>query len=188
MAAVLVEYLDDAEPLTFEEVAFQCRIDDDDERDFVERIVIPGARQAAESKSGAAIRKARYVERLSGFPLAEISLSVGQIIRVDSIEIRDASGATTTLDADAFELVQLGREALLVPEGQARWPFARAVTITYQAGVDLARYPSVRTWMLLAAAWAYDHRELFSEGQPIGEMPGGYADVLLNPITVPPRF
>lgn len=111
MAAVLVEYLDDAEPLTFEEVAFQCRIDDDDERDFVERIVIPGARQAAESKSGAAIRKARYVERLSGFPLAEISLSVGQVIRVDSIEIRDASGATTTLsDKSQFLMIGMVRQ------------------------------------------------------------------------------
>lgn len=188
MAAVLVEYLDDAEPLTFEEVAFQCRIDDDDERDFVERVVIPGARQAAESKAGAAIRKARYVEHLSGFPPAEVPLSVGQVISVDSIEIRDALGATTTLDAGAFELVQLGRETLLLPAGQARWPYARAVTIKYQAGVDLARYPSVRSWMLLAAAWAYDHRELYSDGQPMGEMPGGYSDVLLNPITVPPRF
>lgn len=188
MAAVLVEYLDDAEPLSFEDVAAQCRIDDDAEREFVESVVIPGARQAAESKSGAAIRKARYVERLAGFPLGEFPLSVGQALSVDSVEVRDASAGTTTLDPGAYELVQLGRETLIAPSAAARWPHARAVTITYQAGIDIALYPSVRSWMLLAAAWAYDHRELFSEGQAIAEMPGGYADVLLLPITVPPRF
>ncbi|MGU7780526.1 hypothetical protein [Burkholderia sp. PU8-34] len=188
MAAVLVEYLDDAEPLTFEDVAVQCRIDDDDEREFVERLVIPGARQAAERKSGAAIRKARYVERLAGFPAGEFPLSVGQVLSVDCIEARDASGAPTALDPRTYELIQLGRETLCAPLGDARWPGAHAVTITYQAGIDLAKHPSVQSWMLLAAAWAYDHRELFSEGQTIAQLPDGYADLLLDSITVPPRF
>lgn len=188
MGAVLVEYLDDAEPLTFEDVAVQCRIDDDDERQFVERIVIPGARQAAENKSGAAIRKARYFERFAGFPAGEFPLSVGQVLRVESIASRDALGATTKLDPGAYELIQLGRESLLVLPTDVRLPSARAWTVTYQAGIEIDKYPSVRSWMLLAAAWAYDHRELFSEGQTIAPMPDGYADLLLDPITVPPRF
>ncbi|AOI88977.1 hypothetical protein [Burkholderia pseudomultivorans] len=188
MAAVLVEYLDDVEPLTFEEVAIQCRIDDEDERQFVENIVIPGARQAAERKSGAAIRKARYVERLAGFPAGEFSLSVGQVLGVDSIEARDATGFASTLDPGGYEVVQLGRETLCAPLGTARWPHASVVTITYRAGIDIDKHPSVRSWMLLAAAWAYDHRELFSEGQTVAQMPDGYADLLLDSITVPPRF
>lgn len=188
MAAVLVEYLDDTEPLTFEDVAIQCRIDDDEERDFIERTVIPGARQAAERKSGAAIRKARYFERLAGFPVGDFPLSVGQVLRVDSIEMRDGTGTASTLDPKGYELVQLGRETLCALHGATHWPNARAVTITYQAGVDIEKHPSVRSWMLLAAAWAYDHRELFSEGQAIAQMPDGYADLLLDSITVPPRF
>ncbi|WP_034207206.1 hypothetical protein [Burkholderia cepacia] len=188
MAAVLVEYLDDVEPLTFEEVAMQCRIDDDDEREFVENIVIPCARQAAERKSGAAIRKARYVERLAGFPAGEFSLSVGQVLSVDSIEARDATGSASKLDPSGYEVVQLGRETLCAPLGAARWPSASVVTITYQAGIDIDEHPSVRSWMLLAAAWAYDHRELFSEGQTVAQIPDGYADLLLDSITVPPRF
>ncbi|WP_334068752.1 hypothetical protein [Burkholderia cepacia] len=188
MAAVLVEYLDDAEPLTFEDVAVQCRIDDDDERAFIERIVIPGARQAAERKSGAAIRKARYVERLAGLFAGEFPLSVGQVRSVDSIEARDVSGTASTLDPSRYELVQLGRETLCALLGEAHWPSARAVTITYQAGIDIDKHPAVRSWMLLAAAWAYDHRELFSEGQGIAQMPDGYTNVLLDSITVPPRF
>ncbi|GAB5100502.1 head-tail connector protein [Caballeronia sp. HLA56] len=189
MAAVLVEYLDDAEPLTFNEVAAQCRLDDDeDEREFIEQIVIPGARQAAESKSGAAIRKARYVERLAAFPPGAFSLSVGQVLSVDSFAFRSACGESTTLATSTYELVQLGRESLLAPLNGSQWPDAMALTITYQAGIDLSRYPSVRSWMLLAAAWAYDHRELFARGQAVMAMPGGYADVLLAPICVPTRF
>ncbi|MDR5756498.1 hypothetical protein [Caballeronia sp. LZ035] len=187
MAAVLLEYLD-VEPLTFEDVAAQCRIDDEDEREFIERIVIPGARQAAESKSGAAIRKARYVERFAGFPQGDLVLSIGQILTVDSIQSRTASEALTTFDPNSYETVQLGRETLLTLFNGSSWPTASAVFITYQAGIDLERYPSVRSWMLLSAAWAYDHRELFANGQAIAAMPGGYADVLLAPICVPARF
>ncbi|WP_175692701.1 hypothetical protein [Burkholderia ambifaria] len=187
MAAVLVEYLDDAEPLSFEDVAGQCRIDDDDEREFIEHIVIPGVRQAAESKSGAAIRKARYVERLGAFPNGEIPLSVGQVFAMDAVAIRSMSGECLTLSDVQFELIQLGRETLLAPVG-GRWPAVGAPMLTYRAGVDLDHFPSVRSWMLLASAWAYENRELFSAGQSVVAMPGGYADALLNPITVPPRF
>ncbi|MBF3934799.1 hypothetical protein ISG13_18245 [Burkholderia pseudomallei] len=188
MGAVLVDYLDDAEPLTFEDVAIQCRIDDDDERAFVERVVIPGARHAAERKSGAAIRKARYVERLAGFPGQDFPLSIGQVLCIERVETRDAAGMTSILDLRAYELVQLGRESLCAPLGTGHWPSAQAVTLTYQAGIDIDKHPSVRAWLLLAAAWAYDHRELFSEGQTIAQMPDGYADLLLDSITVPPRF
>ncbi|WP_412526095.1 hypothetical protein [Burkholderia lata] len=187
MAAVLVEYLDDAEPLSFEDVAAQCRIDDDDEREFIEHVVIPGVRQAAESKSGAAIRKARYFERLGSFPKGEISLSVGQAFAMDTVVVHLMSGERVMLSEAEFELVQLGRETVLVPL-RGHWPTVGAPTLTYRAGIDLEYFPSVRSWMLLAAAWAYENRELFSSGQSIVAMPGGFADVLLIPITMPPRF
>ncbi|AXF20541.1 hypothetical protein CUJ89_08635 [Burkholderia pyrrocinia] len=187
MGAVLVEYVNEAEPLTFEDVASQCRIDDDDEREFIEQVVIPGVRQAAESRSGAAIRKARYLERLGSFPKDEISLSVGQVFAMDAVAIRSMSGERSTLSEAQFELIQLGRETLLAPVS-GHWPAVGAPTLTYRAGIDLDRFPSVRSWMLLAAAWAYENRELFSSGQSVVAMPGGFADALLNPITVPPRF
>lgn len=190
MAAVLVEYLDEAEPLTYDDVAAQARIDGNDEQDFVTSVVIPAARQAAETKSGAAIRKARYTERLAAFPAGEFPLSVGQVTEVESVTWRSASGDTAPLDQSLYEVIQAGRETLLAPLGK-RWPRAVAVTITYQAGTDLAKFPSVRTWMLLAAAWAWDQRELFlvaQTRQAVMEMPAGHADTLLHPITVPPRF
>jgi uncharacterized phiE125 gp8 family phage protein len=191
MAAVLVEYLDAAEPLSFEDVAAQARIDGEEERDFVESVVIPGARQAAETKTGAAIRKARYIERLPAFPAGDFPLSIGQVTAVDSVTWRSASGDTLVLDPSLYEVIQEGRETRLAPIGTTPWPNASAVTITYQAGADLAHFPTVRSWMLLAAGWAYDQRELFALAQgrqAIEEMPSGFADALLAPITVPPRF
>lgn len=189
MSAVLVEYLVDAEPLTFDEVAAQCRIDDDSERAFIERIVIPCARQAAETKSGAAIRKARFVEQLAGFPPGAFSLTIGQVMSVESVSYRAAdSEVRTKLDERDYELIQTGRESVLGPCSSMGWPNASGIKIQYQAGINIARYPSVRSWILLAAAWAYEHRELFAKGQAITAMPDGYADVLLAPICVGPRF
>jgi uncharacterized phiE125 gp8 family phage protein len=190
MAAVLVEYIDEAEPLTYEDVAAQARIFGDDEQDFVTSIVIPGARQAAETKSGAAIRKARYTERLAAFPVSDFPLSVGQVSKVECVTWRSPSGDTATLDPSSYEVIQAGRETLLAPLVR-HWPRATAVTITYQAGTDISKFPSVRAWMLLAASWFYDNRELFllaQTRQSVMEMPAGFADTLLDPITVPARF
>ncbi|MPW17880.1 hypothetical protein GCT13_13270 [Paraburkholderia sp. CNPSo 3157] len=190
MGAVLVEYLDDMEPLTYEDVAAQARIDASDESSFITSIIIPGARQAAETKSGAAIRKGRYTERLPAFPVGDFPLSIGQVTEVESVSWRSASGETATLDPSSYEVIQVGRETRLAPLG-SQWPRAAAVTFTYQAGTDLDKFPSVRAWMLLAAAWFYDNRELFliaQTRQAVMEMPTGFADALLHPITVPPRF
>ena len=186
MAAVLVEYLEDAEPLTFGDVARQCRIDGNDEREHIETVVIPTARQAAETKSGAAIRKARYVERLAVFPQGEFSLAIGQVEDVESVVWRSPGEATSPLPPALYEVVQAGRDTYLAPTSAMGWPTATAVTITYVAGTDLEKFPSVRSWMLLAAAWVYEQRELFGSGQV--EMPSGFAEMLLAPITVSPRF
>ncbi|PVX86475.1 hypothetical protein [Paraburkholderia unamae] len=190
MGAVLVDYLDDVEPLTYEDVVNQARIDGDDEEDFITTIVIPGVRQTAETKTGAAIRKARYTERLAAFPAGDFPLSVGQVTEVESITWRSVTGVNATLDPTAYEVIPSTRETRIAPLG-SHWPRATAVVITYTAGADLSKFPSVRSWLLLAAAWAWDQRELFllaQTRQAVMEMPGGYADALLDPITVPPRF
>lgn len=187
MGAVLIDYLDDREPITFDDVAAQCRLDDDDERSFIERFVIPGVRHAAESKSGAAIRKGRYVDRLSILPQREIPLSVGQVFAIDTAAFQSATGQHFMLSEAQFDLIQLGRETLLAPR-EGDWPSVETITLTYRAGIDLNRFPSVRCWLLLAAAWAYENREMFLAGRFVATLPGGYVDELLSPITVPPRF
>jgi len=46
----------------------------------------------------------------------------------------------------------------------------------------------VRQYLLLAAAWAYRHRELLVLGQTLNELPERYLLTLLAGITVPPRI
>lgn len=186
MPAVLVEYLED-EPVSLEAFDAQARVISDDERQYVESVILPGARQAAETRSGAAIRSARYAERLVRFPAGEIILSIGQVTEIERIEWRDSRGVMVPLVPEAYELVSDGRESRLAMLGGGAWPVASAVKILVKAGTDLEKHPSVRQWILLAAAWMYEQRELFG-AKEIFEMPQGYADGLLASIAVLPRF
>ncbi|MBI3690120.1 MAG: phage gp6-like head-tail connector protein, partial [Mycolicibacterium aromaticivorans] len=60
---------DDAasEPVSLDEAKVQARIDSDltDDDGFIQATLIPGARQLAETRTGAAIRPARYRQRLT---------------------------------------------------------------------------------------------------------------------------
>ena len=60
--------------------------------------------------------------------------------------------------------------------------------VTYLAGIDIEDRPSVRQYLLLAAAWAYRHRELLVLGQTLNELPERYLLTLLAGLTVPPRI
>ncbi|MDF3837148.1 hypothetical protein P3W85_29955 [Cupriavidus basilensis] len=186
MPAVLIDYLAD-EPISFADFEGQSRVDGDEEQAHITGVVIPAARQTAETRSGAAIRPGRYRERLPGFPPTDFPLSIGQVTEIESVQWRASEGDFVTLSTNAYELLDEGRESRLAPAPGFSWPHAVAVLITYKAGTDLEKHPSVRQWLLLAAAWMFEHRELYGT-QSIVEMPQGYADGLLAPITVLPRF
>lgn len=200
----LVEYLSDGdEPVTLAEVKANSRIDFPDDDVFIADVLIPAARQAAEVRSGASIRRARWVQRLPAFPKLGRAIPITHtlVFQVESVTYLPqgttagdaASRASLTLGTDV-EVTRIENEILVVPTA-ADWPSAgqslRAVEITYTAGLtqsDMAvRYPSVRHWILLAIAWAYEHRELFV-AQGFTALPDGYATTLLDPIAVRPRF
>lgn len=178
MAAVLIEYLpDSAEPLTLEEVKVWCRVDGDDEDALIENLVIPAARQLAETRTGAAIRKGRYRDILPS--LANYPLSLGQAIKIESVTVDDELVAP-----EQYALRQLGRESVIDAPA-----FVGATgAVVYTAGIDMEKFPAIKGWLLLAAAWAYDQRELLIRGQAVAEMPASYADALLVPLSQPPRF
>lgn len=178
MAAVLLQYLPDSqEPVTVDEVKANCRILHDAEDAFIEDVIIPAARKLAETRAGAAIRPARYEDILPS--LERYPLSLGQVYEVEKVAV-----AGVELDAAAFSLIDLGREALIDAPG-----FADAIaTVTYKAGVkDMLKEPGLKAWLLLAAGWFYQQRELFVKGQAVQQMPRSFVDALLDPITQPPR-
>ena len=185
------------EPLTYEDVVAQCRLDPDDddsaERDLIERIVIPAARGLAEEATGAAIRKGRYRDHLPRVPAGNaFAATMGQAFELESIALGATVGAAL-LDPSAAYLVNSGKESFLYTQQGLPWrdvagSCPQGLMVTYLAGIDIENHPSVRHYLLLASAWAYRHRELLVLGQTLNELPDRYLLTLLAAITVPPRI
>lgn len=171
--------------LTLEEVARQCRVEVEDlQPELIELIIIPGVTAQCEARTGAAIREATYEE---DWPEAYGSghiLDVGQVKEVQSVNRRESDGSLTVLQAPHV-LQHSGRESFLTfPAGR---PSGRLV-VRYTAGIDLAAYPGVKSWMLMHAATAYEFRETLVSGTIMTELPSRFIDSMLSEITVPPRF
>jgi uncharacterized phiE125 gp8 family phage protein len=190
------------EPITLREVKDQCRIDGDfsEDDDLISQVIIPNVRQMAETRTGSIIRGARYVQRMQAFPKVGgfIALTHGAVVAVESITYATTGGTRATMANSAFEAAVIERETLICPVADA-WPDTgkglRAVEITYTAGVSLddmaIRFPTVRYWLLLAAAWGYDNREMFIKAKganAFNELPAEYMNTLLDPLTLRTRF
>nr|WP_256836318.1 hypothetical protein [Pseudomonas oleovorans] len=176
-----------AAAITVDEVAAQCRVEAGDlQADLVELVIIPGVTAQAEEKTGAAIRAAEYVEEWPESYGSGHALDVGQVTEVVSIGRVESDGSVTDLlPLPAHRLQQGQRESFLhFPQGR---PSGRLV-IRYKAGVDLAAYPGVKSWLLMAAATAHEFRETLVVGTILAELPSHFTDSLLAEIEVPPRF
>lgn len=171
--------------LTLAQVAYQCRIEPEDmQPELVEQIIIPGVTAQCESRTGAAIRQATYVEDWSENYRSGSALDVGQATAIQSVQVLAEGGSVVDLDGP-FDLRQGSHESYLHfwgqrPRGELR--------IRYTAGVDFDAYPGVRSWLLMAAATAWEQRGLLVVGQSLAEIPASFVDHLLADITVPPRF
>jgi len=182
-----VGYDSAAQVISVEDVATQCRLESGDlQADLVEQVIIPGVIAQAESKTGAAIRPAQYVEEWpesygSGHPL-----DVGQADEVLSIGRVEADGSVTQLQPLPVHRLEVGqRESFLhFPQGRP----AGHLVIRYHAGADLAAYPGVKMWLLMQAATAHEFRETLVVGTILAELPSHFTDSLLAEIEVPPRF
>jgi hypothetical protein len=183
MAATLLNWVDDKEPVTFEDVRVQCFIDADDEnaKYLIETNIIPAARQLAETRTGSAIRKGNYRETLKVLPADDFTLSKGRATKI----LKVTCGGRDVIVSD-FLLLDIGGDMIVSPvSGSAG---TGPAYIEFEAGIDIADFPTVKQWILLACGWAFEQRELLLVGQAIQEMPPSYVDSLLQPITTPPRF
>lgn len=170
---MIIEYLDEHEPLTLAHVKGQCNVGFEDDDEYFSDIVIPGARALAEEVSGAAIRPARYVDQVSDGGAAV--LGKGCVMEVEQVLVNGEPVAFTTS--------RQGRRTVVLAPGAQGKP----AEITYTAGITIANHPGVRAWMLLAAAWLYNNRELLAEREGSKEPPH-IAKSLLSSINVQPGF
>lgn len=199
-----------AEPLTLADVRPHLRIDDDDtSQDATLNILISAARRYAETYTGRALMPQHWCAVGDSFPgcalppvpglsyayravIAHpadelvIKLLRGPVTAIDSIVYVDTSGAPQTLDPatyifDPSDLVQR-----IAPAYGSVWPMARAqlaaVKITFSCGYANAASvpPTIRNWMLVRIATAYEHREA-EEIVARGKLqPLEYVDTLLD--------
>ena len=203
--AELLEYLaplgPTGEPITLAEVKLHVRFDADLTLDdvLIEAVLIPGARQLAETKTGSAIRPARYKQRLRDFPAkgGNVALTHGLVTDIESITYA-GTGGRATLPPTEYESAIIDRETLVSPvSGQwpATTPGLTNIEIIYRAGIPPAelalKFPTVKHWLLFAAAWGIAQKELFmiAHGrQGFTELPIDYISGLLDPITLRTRF
>ena len=206
--AQFIEYLSSdalaSEPISLEEVKTQARVDLDltDDDLFIQTVLIPSARQQAETRTGSAIRPARYRQVLSSLPRHNevLWLALGNVQTLESLTYAPSrhSGDPIEMDLSTIELVTFDRENALVLRSGC-WPhashMANAVNIQFTAGFEpdvmAQAYPSVKVWMLMAAAWGYAQREMFllqSRGAGYQELPTDFMQSLLEPMKLPPRW
>lgn len=183
--ATFVAWIDDSEPVTAEELVAHARLGSDEATAldaYIKSIVIPAARQVAEVRSGAAIRRARYVERREGWPPhGDLQLGKGQVYAIESIT---ADGQA--LDAASYSLWVVDKDPR-VRLAAARSPYG-VIEVTYLAGIEtISNFPSVKNWILLAATWMLEQPSMFTLEQAVQTMPGSYIDSLLAPISIEGR-
>lgn len=174
-------WIDDDEPLSLDLLVAHARLGSDEAAaldTYLQTVVIPAARQLAEVRSGAAIRRARFQESRPSAPRQDIQLGIGQVYDIEQVTVGDA-----TLDPSHYELEIIDKDPRVRRVGDA-WPVGK-VTVVYQAGIeDLSRFPTVLHWMLLAATWMLEQPSMFTLEQAVQEMPSKFIDGLLAPISI----
>lgn len=167
--------------LTLEEVTSQTQGVPLDQEALVRDIIIPGVTAQCEAKTGAAIRRAEYVEDWPATGRFGGCLDVGQAKVISSVQRLDTKELLSPTD---YELAVGQHVSRLSVPGWRGVP----LRITYEAWLDLACYPSVKTWLLMQAATVFGQRETLITGTIVAALPATFLDTLLSDITVPPRF
>lgn len=154
------------EPLTATEVKTWLKVDNTADDDLI-TILIQGAREWCERKCSLALITQTITEYFDYFPYWDtIQLSVSPLLTVTSIQCKDSAGATQTLDASAYYIVDTtASPSRIVKRDGATWPGTfgerNAVTIVYTAGFGAAAAvpAKLKMAMLLRIAENYNNRQ-----------------------------
>lgn len=166
--------------ITLQDVEAQVMGVVEDQQTLIRDIVIPAVTAQCESITGAAIRQAVYEEDWPAGGRCGGYLDIGQAHTITSVQRLD-DGALVSLDACV--LFRGTRQSSLRIRGVQGVP----LRITYEAGLDLQAYPSVKQWLLMQAATLFAQRETLVNGQ-VTAVPASFMDSLLSDIVLPPRF
>ncbi len=173
-------------PVTLAEAKLHLRIDGNNE-DAMIPMLIGAAVNLCQQLTGRSLMKQEWKLLVDGFE-DEMQLPWPTILSVESVHYIDPDGATQTLDEAVYSLVG---DSVVLAAGQ-KWPDAKAdarsVWINYTAGygagneaAQQAAVPaSVKSWLLLTVGTLYANRESILSGASVAELPGRFADSLLD--------
>lgn len=176
------------EPITLDECKLSLRVDHAADDDLIEQL-ITAARIQCENEIEGTLSASTWVCALDQFPDAEITLEMGPITAVTSVQYIDTTGTLQTLSTSAYDVDLLSRVGRIVP--LTEWPETHpdklhTVRVTYTAGyaVDHGHGPPIndvpmplRRWCILAVGDMYRNRERSSERPSVSQ---GFADGLLD--------
>ena len=175
-------------PLTLTEAKLHLRVDGIDEDELIAAF-IGAAVDTCQQITGRSLMAQAWKLTADDFA-DEIKLPWPQVQAVQSVQYKDADGATQTLASSVYELD--GDKVCLVP-GQ-EWPAVRGgpgsvwvnYTAGYSAGNEAAQQAAVpygiKAWLLLTVGTLYDNRESIQTGAPgaTAALPGRFTDSLLD--------
>jgi uncharacterized phiE125 gp8 family phage protein len=158
-------------PVSLAEAKLHLRVDAADEDTLITSL-INAATQEAEHVMQRAIMPQKWRYIAAAFEDA-VPLRRPLVTAVESVQYVDTAGATQTLAAPAWRLVEAGLHHELRPAVGGSWPAVRyqedAVRVTFVAGwADAAAVPElIKAWIKLRLGALYEHRGAWSSGQPI---------------------
>lgn len=175
-----------SEPVTLSVAKAHLKVTDANEDALIASLIVT-ARREAENRTRRQLMTATYDLTLDAFP-ATIELPRPPLQSVTSITYVDADGATQTLAAEKYTVVNDsdGVPARIVPAVDEVWPATKAVPaavvvryVAGWAGADDVPEP-IKQWMLLRIGGLYEQREDVGDVQSVGR----YVDCLLDAYTV----
>lgn len=172
------------------EAKLHLRADPDvTDEDALIAAMVAAATQQAEHELQRAVMRQTWERRLDAWPAAEIRLGKPPVSSVLSITYIDPAGDERPVAPAAYELdtaVDGGSGWVRLVPGYS-WPavqdVANAIRVQFRVGVESpSEVPqSIRAWILLQVGALYRNREAFSAGVTVQELPGRFADMLLDP-------
>lgn len=159
------------ELISLEEAFLHLRIDDEQEnRDYLERITIPAARGMAEEITGSLLRKGIYTETI----FSGQSLAKGNVTKIESVfSGEDQVGFQYKKVADRTVISAVNHSFASLP-----------LEVTFEAGFDREECPpQLRSWLLMVCGFLYKDRDLSKESPKIRVL-----DFMLSSFSVPNPF
>jgi uncharacterized phiE125 gp8 family phage protein len=173
-------------PVSLAMAKLHCKVEHADDDALITSMIRAAAR-TAEQHLNRALMTQEWLCSLDEFPAAGIVLARPRVQSVSSIVYTNPAGNDITLVSTAYTLDADTMPGLVRPVLGTSWPATRvqpnAVRVTFSAGYgnDAAAVPDdVAVWVLMQVATLYRNREAFSQGLSVAELPGRFADGLLD--------